>query len=192
MLPTGAWRGQGVRINEKAGTSSRISEATYLTGFDSGHGGIVVDNGEVVLYLLFLSESDPIHVRSLNEIIIRLLVLSDPFIVCRSLKSNRTVCRILHSAIQSIIECLDLAFEGVGVVELLVSVNVDTRLFCVGAGGSGQPAHSGLVTLLGVVKDIGVDSVIDTGGMTCMRWNSDQNAGGEKCELVTDRLGRAW
>jgi len=145
-------------------TDQSVDEATYLAGFDSRHGRIVVDNGEIVFYLLLPPERDPIHIRGLNVIVIRLLVLSDPLIVCRSLKSNRGIGRILHSPIQSVVERPYLAFKSVGVLCLLISVQVDTRL--VGTNGSGQPAHSGSVTLLGVVKVRFVCSIVDAGGVT--------------------------
>ena len=155
-------------MDERAGKSSYTNEATYLAGFDSRHSGIVVNNGEVAFYLLLLSKRNPVHISSLDEVVIRLLVLSNPLIMCRSLKSNRGIGEIFHSAIHSVIEYLDLAFKGVGVVKLLVSVSVDTCLFGVGTGGSGQPVHSGLVTLLGVVKVREIYSVVDTDSMTYM------------------------
>ena len=156
-------------MDERAGKSSYTNEATYLAGFDSQHSGIVVNNGKVAFYLL-LSKRNPVHIRSLNEVVIRLLALSNPLIVCRSLKSNRGIGGIFHSAIQSLIECLDLAFKAVGVVELLVSVSVDTRLFGAGVGRSGQPVHSRLVTLLGVAEVRWVYSVVDADGVTCMSY----------------------
>ena len=151
-------------MDERAGKSSYTDEATYLAGFDSRHSGIVVNNDEVAFYLL--SKRNPVHVSSLDEVVIYLLVLSSPLIICRSLKSNRGTGGIFHSAIQSVIECLDLVFKGVGVVKLIVSIGVDTCLFGVGTGGSDQPVHSGLVTLLGVVKVREIYSVVNTDGMT--------------------------
>ena len=156
-----------MRMDERARKSSYTNEATYLVGFDSRHSGIVVNNDEVAFYLL-LSKRNPVHVSSLDEVVIHLLVLSSPLIICRSLKSNRGTGGIFHSAIQSVIECLDLVFKGVGVVRLIVSVSVNTCLFGVGTGGSGQPVHSGLVTLLGVVKVREIYSVVDTDSMTYM------------------------
>ena len=175
MPPTDALRrgSKDVKTNEggcEKKEFSCINEATYLASLNSRHGRIVVDNGKVVFYLLLLPERDLIHIRSLNVIVIGLLVLSDPLIICRSLESKRGVGWILHSAAQSVIERLDLAFKRVSVLGLLISVQVDTRLFGAGASRRSQPGHSGLITLLGVVKVRFLYSVIDTCGVIYMTW----------------------
>jgi hypothetical protein len=160
------------KSQSRAEKSSSIDEATYLAGFDSRHGRIVVDNGEVVFDLLLPSERNPIHIRSLNVVIAHLLVFSNPSIKRSLLKSNRGVDRVIRSAIESVIVRLGLTFKGFGVHELFVPVQIDTRLFGVGTDGGGQPVHSGSVTPLGAVEVRVGYSIVDAGGVTYMRWES--------------------
>ena len=154
------------------GRVSGVSEATYLAEFDSSHSRIIVDNRKVVFYLLLLPERDPIHKRGLNVVVIRLLVLRDPFIIRRPLFFKRAIVYwIIPGTFQSFTERAELVLEDRGILVLLISVTVDTGFWRAGSRGkgrSGQPLHSISVPLLGFFEVRTVDSVIDPDGVTCV------------------------
>jgi hypothetical protein len=165
--------------------------STYLAGLDSSHGRIIVDNGKVVFHFLLLSEGNPIHIRGLNVVVKRLLVLRNPLLVRRSLEGDRVIGRVFHSAVQSIIERLDLALEGIGILVLLVSVTIDTSFLGAGSGGRSQPAHSALVTSLGLSEVQIVNSVFNADGMT-YKVGTISTSERKKHRSETDQQGRAW
>jgi hypothetical protein len=83
------------------------------------------------------------------------VVLAGSFIARSKASSNALVLRSKASVYLS---CL--------------SLYASTSLFGVGSSGGGQPVHSGLVTLLGVVKVCFVYPVVDAGVMTYTAWES--------------------
>ena len=165
----------------KVGRILCINQATYLAGFDLDTARVVVDDGEVVFCLLFISERNPIHIRDLSEVIVRPLVLSDPLVVRRSLNSDRGICGIIHRATQSVIEHFGIAFEVASVAWLLVSI--DAGLAGVGSAGAvsscswrvgnASQNHEGLV----------VHSVADTCGVTYTSWESAPDTNENKWSL---------
>ena len=97
----------------------------YLAGFNTSHGRVVIDNRKVILDFFLPSTRDPIHIRRLDVVIIRLLVFRNPRVVLRTLLLVGVVEWVLHSLLESVVERPSLTLEGFSVPLLLHPIDVD-------------------------------------------------------------------
>lgn len=108
----------------------------------------MIDNREIVLELLLPSHRNPVHVCSLDEIVVGLLVLRNPHVVDIALLCSGLGRIFVDRSLESGSESRNFTLERLGIPLLLLAVYFHSSIAAVVWIPTSEPTHGVLIAFL--------------------------------------------